>query len=359
MKSGFQKLGSVLVYSVVLACLVLNQGVLAAKEKRMVTDQLGRQVEIPRKINRAVVLMHHALDVVAELGAQDQVVGILKDWKKYLPAGFQQAWPGIEKLSTPGDLRKSINIEELLALNPDVVIITHYMIEKTGKQIAALGVPVIGISMYKADYQEAAVLNPELKDAGASYSEGLKEGVRLLGEVFGKQQRAEKLLAHVFQNRELVRQRLGSIPSDQRISTYMAYPNLYSMGTGKYASMIMELAGGRNVAMELKGYSQVSMENVLQWNPQVIFTQARYSYVADEIMGSDQWQSIDAVKNKKVYITPEYVKPWGHPCPESVGLGELWMAKKLYPEKFRDIDLQGYVDDFYQTFYGVPYRGNH
>ena len=64
-----------------------------------------------------------------------------------------------------------------------------------------------------------------------------------------------------------------------------------------------------------------------------------------------------AVRNHKVFITPEYVKPWGHPCPESIGLGELWMAKKLYPDKFADIDIQAYVNDFYQTFYGIPYTG--
>jgi iron complex transport system substrate-binding protein len=68
---------------------------------------------------------------------------------------------------------------------------------------------------------------------------------------------------------------------------------------------------------------------------------------------------VDAVKAGKVYVTPEYVKPWGHPCPESIGLGELWMAVKLYPDRFKDIDLAAYVDDFYTTFYGVPYSGNH
>jgi iron complex transport system substrate-binding protein len=331
----------------------------ASNATRTIVDQLGREVTIPQKVDRVVVLMHHALDIMLELGAQDQIVGVLSDWNKYLPPGIVKVWPDIEKMPAPGDLRTMVNTEELLKLKPDVVIITHYMIEKTGKQIEAIGLPVVGISLYKAGYEEVSVLNPKLKDPDQAYTEGLKEGVLLLGDILGRREQAEKLNAYIFKNRQMVAERLGNMPRAERVRTYMAYPELYTMGTGKYASVIMERAGGLNVAMEISGYKQVTMEDVLRWNPQVIFTQDRYRNVADEIMKSEAWGAVDAVKDGKVYVTPEYVKPWGHPCPESIGLGELWMAVKLYPDKFKDIDLNAYVNDFYTTFYGVPYSGNH
>jgi len=343
----------------VLFLAVIFAGSAAAQEKRVVVDQLGRSVTIPAEVNRVVILMHHALDVALELGAQDKIVGVLSDWEKYLPQGFRKAWPDIDKVAKPGDLRTSVNIEELLKLQPDVVIITHYMMGKTGKQIEAAGLPVVGLSFYKSGFEEASVLNPKLKDPNKSYTEGMKEGVRLMGDILGRQERAEQLLAHIFKNRQLIEERVGSLKPEERVTTYMAYPELFSMGTGKYASVIMERAGGLNVAMELSGYKQVSMEDVLKWNPQVIFIQERYNYVADEIRKSPAWQAVRAVKDGKIYITPEYVKPWGHPCPESIGLGELWMAKTLYPEKFADIDMDGYVNDFYKTFYGIAYNGSH
>lgn len=53
------------------------------------------------------------------------------------------------------------------------------------------------------------------------------------------------------------------------------------------------------------------------------------------------------------------MKPWGYPLPEALALGELWMAKKLYPEQFADIDMQKEVDAFYTKFYGQPYSGPH
>jgi iron complex transport system substrate-binding protein len=152
---------------------------------------------------------------------------------------------------------------------------------------------------------------------------------------------------------------LGEIPRKDRTTCYMAYPKLHSMGTGKYASVAMERAGGRNVAEMIAGYSKVNMEQVIEWNPEVIFIQDRYQFLVKEIGEGAAWQPVSAVKNKRIYLCPEYVKPWGHPLTESMALGELWMAKKLYPEKFKNLDLAKLVDEFYRKFYGIPYDGKH
>lgn len=47
---------------------------------------------------------------------------------------------------------------------------------------------------------------------------------------------------------------------------------------------------------------------------------------------------------------------WGYPMPEAMALGELWMAQKLYPDRFRDIDMQKQADAYYREFYRTDYR---
>ena len=324
---------------------------------REVTDQVGNKVTVPDTISRAVVLDHHALDVIVELDAQDQLVGVMGDWQKQLGKGFARLAPGFEKLSEPGDLTK-VNMEELLSLKPDVVIVTHYAPEEMLKQIRDAGIPVVQVAFFAAPPEEAKKLNPTLTDEKKSYWDGLIDAVNLIGNVFGKQENAHDLVAFMTREREIVDQRTANLPEEGRTTMYMANPDLTTYGAGKYTGVIMDQAGGLNVARTVDGYGKVTMEQVLSWNPDVVIVQDRYEPVADQIRKDPAWQSVAAVKNDRIYVTPEYVKPWGHPVPESIALGEIWMAKMLHPDLFKDIDLDKNAQDFYRTFYRTDYVAN-
>ncbi|MBI9111131.1 ABC transporter substrate-binding protein [Maridesulfovibrio ferrireducens] len=342
----------------VLSCLAISCLVLfaaPAMAQKTITDQLGRTVIVPDVSKRAVVLQHQALDIMIQLGAADSVVGILEKWDKYLP-GARKGIKNIESMPTPGGL-KSVNMESLLTLNPDLVIVTHYASKDMIDQITNAGIPVVGISLYNAGYEHTSVLNPDLKDASKAYNEGLKEGVRLLGNLFGKEKRAEKLISVIDSNQKILKKHLGKIAEDKRVRCYMAHSNLGTYGRGKYTSVIMERAGGVNVAAkDLVGFKKVTMEDILRWNPEVVFIQWRHRKIAKDLISDPIWKEVSAVKNNRVFICPEYAKPWGHPLPESMALGELWMAKTLYPEKFKDVDLSALVQAYYKEFYGTEYK---
>ncbi|MEG1824162.1 MAG: ABC transporter substrate-binding protein [Cloacibacillus sp.] len=345
--------------AVVLTAAISAFAASAPQGKRVITDQLGRSVTIPQNPKRVVCLMHHALDITLELQAGDRLVGIMKDWDKLLFPGIAEIYPPIKTLPQVGTLTE-VNMEELLKVNPDLVIVTHYFPQETLKKIEAAGIPVVAISLYQADFEEASKLNPKLKNPDRAYTIGMKIGVNLLGEIYNKPREAKKLNTFVEDRRALVGDKLSAIPENKKITCYMANPDLYTYGSGKYVGVIMDRAGGINVAREISGYKAVNMEQILKWDPHVIFVQDRYAaQVIPQITKGAAWAQICAVKKHRVYETPEYVKPWGHPCPESMALGELWMAKKLYPERFKDIDINKFVQEFYTTFYGVPYKGKH
>lgn len=330
---------------------------LAAQEKRSVVDQLDRRVSIPAKVGRAVTLQHQTLNVIVQLGGEGQLVGVLRDWQKWLPASLGTIAPRLKTLAQPGELTK-VNVEELLRLKPDVVFVTHYAPAAMIEQIERVGFPVVAVSFFTVPASERGKLNPVLPDEDRAYTDGLKAGIELIGEVLGRKDQARTMVDYIFARRRVVEERVGRLPREQRVRLYMANPNLETYGAGKYTGIIMERAGGLNVAAAtIKGYKKVSMEDVLRWNPQVIFVQDRYAPVLDEIKNGAAWQKVDAVRNARVYMTPEYVKPWGHPMPESVSLGELWMAKKLYPEKFADIDMQAAADEYYRLFFRTAYAG--
>lgn len=323
---------------------------------KQVVDQLNRTVTVPDHIERVVVLQHQTLNLLVQLNQQDHIVGVLSSWQKQLGKNYNRLAPNLIHLPMPGDL-SSVNIESLLALKPQVVFVANYAPQAMIEQIEQLNIPVIAISLRQDLASEAGKINPQMNNEEYTYNEGLKAGILLIGEVMDAKQQAQDLIDYTFSQRQIVSERLKDLKPEQRISVYMANPNLTTYGSGKYTGLMMQHAGAYNVAAAtIQGFKQISIENVLQWDPQVIFVQERYPQVVNEILTDSAWQNIMAVKEQRVYLMPEYAKAWGYPMPEALALGELWMAKKLYPQRFADIDMQKAADEYYRRFYRTDYH---
>ncbi|ENZ4839833.1 ABC transporter substrate-binding protein [Klebsiella pneumoniae] len=322
---------------------------------RTVTDQLGRQVTLPDHVTRVVVLQHQTLNLLVQLHAAEDIVGVLSSWKKQLGPQFARFMPEIGQLATPGDLTQ-VNIESLLALRPQVVFVANYAPPAMIAQIQQAGIPVVAISLRHDAAGEKNKMNPTMADEEQAYNAGLMEGIRLIGEVVERQPEAEALIHYTFEARKQANAPVADIPQNQRVRVYMANPDLNTYGAGKYTGLMMAHAGALNVAAaSVKGARQVSLEQVLEWNPQVIFVQDRYPQVVKQIENDPQWQTIDSVKHHRVWLMPEYAKAWGYPMPEALALGELWMAKKLYPARYQSIDVDSKARDYYQRFYRVAW----
>lgn len=332
----------------------------ASFAEREFTDQLGRKVIIDDHVERVAVLQHQTLNLLVQLDATDKIVGVMGNWREQLGQNYERLAPELVKVPNVGDL-KSVNLESLVQLKPQVVFVTNYAPQEMIDKISQVGIPVVAISLQKENSGKAKNnVNPELINEEQAYNEGLKEGIALIGDIVNKPDNAKALIKETFDSREVVAQHLKNIPENQRIRSYMANPELTTYGSGKYTGLMMQHAGAMNVAAAtIKGYKQVSLEQVISWNPEVIFIQDRYPSVVDEINNDPRWQVIDAVKNKRVFLMPEYAKAWGYPMPEAMALGELWMASKLYPQKFADVDVDAKVNDWYQKFYRIQYQGNH
>ncbi|WP_432700390.1 ABC transporter substrate-binding protein [Kluyvera cryocrescens] len=343
--------------SLLLACASLTAATPALAD-RTVTDQLGRQVTLPDSVNRVVVLQHQTLNLLVQLNAADDIVGVLSSWKKQLGPEFARFMPSIDKMSMPGDLTQ-VNIESLLALHPQVVFVANYAPEPMIQQIQNAGIPVVAISLREDAAGEKNKMNPSMADEERAYNEGLKQGIRLIGEVVNRQAEASALIDYTFAARAKFNAPVAAIPPAEKVRVYMANPDLNTYGSGKYTGLMMQHAGAMNVAAAtVKGARQVSLEQVLKWDPQVIFVQDRYPEVVKQITTDPQWQAIDAVKNHRVWLMPEYAKAWGYPMPEALAIGELWMAKKLYPERYKDIDVDAAAQDYYHRFYRTHWQAN-
>lgn len=354
-----RRFAALLVFVMVLQLPVVTRAQeKAACSAETITDQANREVKVGFPSERIVCLQHHSLDIITQVGGQKSLVGVVKGWERLLGSYMRDVLPGIEDLPTPGDLN-DCNVEEIAKLKPDLVIVAVQFDKGKIAQLERLGIPVLVVALRTWQGEQKEAQSPELADPDTAYTLGCKWAVETLGRLTGREKQAEALWHFAMENRKYVEDRLGDVPDAQRIRVFIANENNMTYGTGKYVSCQLERAGAVNVAAkELKGYKEANFERVAKWDPDVIIVQDRNKAVYDEILSSEKWKPVNAVKHGRVYLAPSWTKIWGNPGPDSIALGELWLANRFYPERFDESVLKNKVERFYGEFYGIPFKGD-
>ncbi|MGL6173848.1 MAG: ABC transporter substrate-binding protein [Cellulosilyticaceae bacterium] len=295
-----------------------------------ITDQLGRQVEIPKKVERIVSSYYITSSLLIALGAEDRVVGV--EMKADTREIYKKAAP--QFLDLPGiGTAKTINVEEVLALNPDVVIMP-YRLKEFIPQFEALNIPVIAVE-------------PE------SF-ENFLECVELVGTAIGEEERAKDLVTYYRTNVEEVKTLTENV--EERPKVYLSGGSSYltTCTSNMYQNDMIEIAGGENVSKELQdGYwANVSVEQILMWNPDVIYSVGYASYGLADVTGDAKLAGVEAIKNGNVGLFPSILEPWDYPTPSSI-LGILWLVNQLHPELYSIEQYTEEAENFYETFFDI------
>lgn len=66
---------------------------LSSQASRQITDQIGRTVTLPDKVDRVVVLQHQTLNLLVQMNATDKIVGVMANWKQQLGEGYGRLAP--------------------------------------------------------------------------------------------------------------------------------------------------------------------------------------------------------------------------------------------------------------------------
>jgi iron complex transport system substrate-binding protein len=127
-------------------------------------------------------------------------------------------------------------------------------------------------------------------------------------------------------------------------------------GNDKYVGCMLLRAGGINVtANDIQGNGSYTVEQLANWDPDVIIIQDRYMDLYETFTTDEQYAEIRAVKEGNVLLAPYWTKPWGNPDTDSMALGELWLAHEFYPDLVSADEVQQRAEDFYQQFYGIEF----
>jgi iron complex transport system substrate-binding protein len=317
------------------ACVLLALAIaLPAAAAREFTDDAGRKVMLPDKVERAYAAGPPASVLVFAL-APDTLIGWTRHFKDdeapWIAAKYAQL-PELGRLTGRGN---SANVEIVLKAKPDLII----DMGSTSETFASLADRV----------QSQAGIPYVLLDGRL---ETTVQQIEKLGVVLGVPERGRELAAYAKGLIDPLQQKIATVPKDKRPRVYYARgPQGLTTGlAGSINVEMIEFLGGNNVAGgERGGLANVGLEQVVLWDPEIIVTNDPNFY--REVWKLPVWNSVTAVRNKRVYLSPHLPFGWfDYPPGANRVIGLLWLSEILYPQLFRH-DLKREMVEFYRRFY--------
>jgi iron complex transport system substrate-binding protein len=274
----------------------------------LVTDQLGRTVELQTTHpQRIISLAPSHTETIYALGLSDRLVAVT-DYCNYPPEAEEK--PSIGGFSTP-------NIEEVVAMDPDLVLATSIHETEIIPQLEDKGLTVVA-------------LNP-------TTIEEVIASITLIGKVTGAEEEAASLVTDMERRVKAVTDKTGGLTeADKPHVLYIVWHDpLMAAGSGTLHDELMRTAGGINVAGDLDEYATISLEAIIAANPQVMIAGVGMGTGEDLplqfITNEERLGSTEARINHRIYgINVDLV---GRPGPRIVEALEQF-AGFIHPEIF-------------------------
>ena len=300
------------------------------------TDSAGRQVDIAGPVRRVFPAGPPA-SVTLFTVAPEKMLGWTRApseaARPFIPKRYAEL-PEIGRLTGRGN---TVNLENVVKLAPDLVL----DIGNTTETYVSL-----------ANRVQAQTHIPDVLIAG--HLAQTPQTLRMLGGLLEVQQRAETLALYAEAVLSRVQNQIAKIPPAERPTLYIARGphGLESAVAGSIGSEVVDLVGARNVVGKEAGphtIVDVSPEQVLAWQPEVILTIDRRFHAA--VRTDPVWRQLKAVQAGHIHFVPDLPFSWldDPPAPNRL-IGLLWLGKLLYPASFPQ-DIRAEARRFYTLFY--------
>lgn len=359
------------------ASLLLGSSLLlsAGAWAESITDIAGRQVELPKKVDRILLGEGRLIYAVALLEGDkplSRIAGWQGDFRKLDPhtyARYKEKFPEIDKIPLIGNTTaESISAEKVLTLNPDVAIfgLSGHGPGRSSElvnQLEKAGVPVVFI-----DFRTSPLKNTV-------------PSMRILGKALHREAEAERYIKFYEENVAKITDVTKSIPEDKKPKVFIelkaatAEECCGTAGNGNMGDFI-DLAGGINIAKGLLpgALGTVNLEKIIATNPDVyIASGARGADAAgpgiklgadvpyevarnslNSVLGRKGIETLPAVKEGRTYAIWHsfYNSPYNVLAIQEFG-------KWFYPEQFKDVDTQKTMETLYKDFLAIEPSGTY
>ena len=267
------------------------------------TDATGTKVTLNEQPERVTTTNPSAAQIMWELDAEDQVVG-LSQYASYLE--------GAETRTNVSAEGFGVNVERVVGTNPDLVLAPNATSAETVKKIRETGVTVYHFR-------------------SATSFDNVSNQTQIIGELTGNEQAAHKTNKWVTANIESISNATENVNQPQ-----LLYPLLggFAVGDETFINQIIVTGGAKNVAAnKFNGYQRLSDEVVLDVDPEVLLITDQ---TAGQIMNTEPYSLTQAGNNSEsVRLNVNYLN---QPAPRSVVYSTRNLTKQLHPEQYNKSD---------------------
>jgi iron complex transport system substrate-binding protein len=245
--------------------LLIGGAALADGYPVTIVDGAGREVLLTERPRRILSGTPSCTEILFAVGAGDQVVGVTR-WCNYPEAAKEK--------EDIGDI-VPLNVEKVLARNPDLVLLQRLNGKEALDKLEELGIPVL---VLEAD----------------SFT-GILEAITMVGEATGHRAEAEELAFDLAGRLAAVK---AKARKNLKVLILLSGESLWTAGPGSFLDEAVALAGGQNVAYDLDGsWGEISLEVIIKRNPDVIIT----SSPVELVYGNGLLSTLAAVEKRQVY----------------------------------------------------------
>ncbi len=266
-----------------------------------VTDSYGRTITFDKPVTRIVSAAPSITETVFALGKGNLLVG-RTDYCDY-PAEAASV-QSIGSIMDP-------NIEKIVELAPDVVIASNHFKKDSVEKLESLSVKVLILKEDKTFEGVYTSISDIAKIAGAeekgkSIIEGMKKTVEKVEKAVAGKKR----------------------PSVYYVIGFGEYGD-YTAGGDTFIGQMITMAGGRNIAENVKGWS-FSLESIVEADPDIIIC-SKYWNTKENFVKANGYRELRAVKEGRVYEIDNNLLDRQGP---RLALGLKALAEIIHPESF-------------------------
>lgn len=341
---------SLLVASILTASAFTILGCGGAKEgaksetpkKQIVTDVVGNKVEVPANIKKLAVIPMPWASVVYCLdgGSSERMVAIHPGTKGAYKGKFLET-----KDKHFGEINTklinqnfSFNMEGLAQAGVEAALLWKYQ-EADGKKLKDIGIAPVLI------YNDTV--------------DNLKKSFLAVGKLLGKEQKAQELNKYYDDAYSSILAHKDEVAKAQKPRIlFLRNAKLRLQGNDHFMHEAIKIGGGDNPISKAaldKANKEISMEEVYKINPDIIFLSNFDKFVPDDLYNNklpgQDWSTVKAVKEKRVYKVPLGIYRWDAPGVETP-LMMRWLAHMMQPEIFKEVNIRKETRDFYKKFMG-------